>query len=104
MTPLVTKETGVGQRKNQNLRTDLSPDPNPVEVLLKTVSIVAPVTSVDNAQPVGEIVRHVVKRTILPKSVDLGKAKTKALVMLNTNHLNTEKSTWTKSEAMTMAK
>ena len=39
MNPLA-KETMVSLRKNQNLKTDLSPDPNPVEVLLKTVSIV----------------------------------------------------------------
>ena len=101
---MVTKETGVGLRKNQNQRTDLGPDPNPVEVLLKTVSIVAQVTNVDNAQPVGKIVRHVVKRTILPKGLGLGKVKFKVLVMLSTNHLNTEKSTWTKSQVMTMAK
>ena len=77
--------------KNQNLRTDLSPDSNPVEVLLKTVSIVAQVTNIDNAQPVGKIVRHVVKRTIMPKSVGLRKAKAKDQVVLSTNHLNTEK-------------
>ena len=55
MTPLITKETWVGLKKNQNLRTDLSPDPNPVEVLLKTVSTVALVTNVDNAKPMGKL-------------------------------------------------
>ena len=82
----------VGLRKNQNLRIDLSPDPSPVEVL-KIVSIVAKFINVDNAQPVRKIVKYVAKRTILPKSVSLvkAKAKVKALVVLSTNHLSIEK-------------
>ena len=102
MTPLA-KETVVGLRKNQNLKTNLSPDPNPVEVL-KTASIVVQTILIGSVQLMAKIVRHVVERTILPRSVDLGKAKAKALVMLSTNHLNTERSTWTKSQVMTMVK
>ena len=45
----------------------------------------------DSVQLMGRLVRHVVKRTILPRSAILGKAKAKALVVLITNPLNTEK-------------
>ena len=89
MTPLVTKEIGGGPRKNLNLRTDLNPDLSPVEAL-RTVSIVVPITNVDSALHVGKFVNHVVKRTILPKSVGLGKAKAKAKapVVQSISHLN----------------
>ena len=102
MTPLV-KETMVGLRKNQNPRTGLSPDLSPVEVL-KTVSIVVQTFNVDSALHLEKIARHMVKRTILPRSVIPEKAKAKALVILSTNHLNTEKSTLTRSQVMTMTK
>ena len=77
MTPLVIKETRVGLRKNQNQKTDLSPNPNPVEVLLKIVSIVVQTINVDSALHLEKIANVVVKRTILPRSVGLGKAKAK---------------------------
>ena len=78
MTPLA-KETVVGLRKNQNLKTDLSPDPNPVEVLLKIVSIVVQVTNVDNAQPMGKIVRHVCgKKNHFAKKCRSGKGQSQS--------------------------
>ena len=82
----------VGLRKNQNPRIDLSPDPSPVEVL-KIVSIVVQVINRDNVPPMGKIAKCVAKRTILPKSVNLvkAKAKAKALVVLSTNDLSIEK-------------
>ena len=75
-----------------------------MEVLLKTGSIVVQTINVDSAQLMEKIVRHMIKRTILPRNVSLGRAKAKALVVLSTNHLNTERSTWIKSQVMTMAK
>ena len=56
-----------------------------------TANIVVQTINVDNAHLIGKLVRHVVKRTILPRSVGLEKAKAKALVLLSTNTLNTEK-------------
>ena len=68
MTALVTKETEVHSRKNQNLKIDPRLDLSPVEVL-KIASIVVPVTSVDNTLHMGKLVNLVAERTILPKSV-----------------------------------
>ena len=56
-----------------------------------TANIVVQTINVDSAHLIGKLVRHVVKRTILPRSVGLEKAKAKALVLLSTNTLNTEK-------------
>ena len=73
------------ERKNQNQKTN---GPNlGLSLVLGTANIVIPITNVDNAQQMGKYVRHVVKRTILPKSVDQ-KANLKTLVVLSTNHLN----------------
>ena len=99
MTPLVINKTGVGPRKNENLKTDLSLDVSPVEVL-KIVNTVVQVINVDSAQHMRKYVRHVVKRSILPKSVIL-ENRLRVMVVLNINHLNTEKLTWTKSPVMT---
>ena len=90
MTPMVIKETRVGPRKNQNLKTDLSPDLSPVEVS-NIVNTVVQVINVDSALHVGKLVKHAAKRIILPKSVSLEKARAKAPVVQGISHLNTEK-------------
>ena len=90
-TPLA-KETMVGLRQKQNLKTGPSPDLSPVEAL-KIVNTVVQITNADSAQLREKIVGHVAKRTILPRSVSLVKAKAKALVVLSTYHLSTKKST-----------
>ena len=66
-------------KKNQNqkikgLNLDLSLE-------LGTASTVVQTIHIGNVQLTGKIVRHVVKRTTLQKSVGLGKAKAKALVL-----------------------
>ena len=53
MTPL-DKKTVAGLRKNQNLKTDPSPDLNPVEIL-KIVSIVVQVINVDSDLLMGKL-------------------------------------------------
>ena len=84
MMPLVNVE-GL-KRKNQNPKTGSIPD---LSLELGTASIVVQIINISSALHLGKLVRHVVKRTILPRSAGLEKAK--ALVELSTNHLNTEK-------------
>ena len=73
-----------GLRKNQNQKTN---GPNlGLSRVLGTASILTQTINVDSAQHLEKIVRHVVKRTILPRSAVLEKAKAKALVVLSTNH------------------
>ena len=70
----------------------LSSSPN-LSLTYMIVNIVVQVTNVDNALHMGKLVNHVVKRTILPQSVDLvkAKAKAKAPVVQGISHLNTTK-------------
>ena len=89
-----------GLRKNQNLKTGSSPD---LSLELGAASIVVQTIHVSNVQLMEKIVRHVVKRTIFPRSAGLGKAKAKALVVPR-NCLNTGKSMLTKCQAMIMVK
>ena len=72
MMPLVTKETMEGQGKSLSPKTDLSPD---LSLVLGTASIVVQIIHVDSDLLMGKIARHVAKRTILPKSAGLEKAK-----------------------------
>ena len=81
-------ECGRLKNKHQNPKIGSSPD---LSLGLGTASIVVQTIHISNVKLMGKIVRHVVKRTILPRSASLGKAKAKALVVPR-NHLNTGKS------------
>ena len=92
MTPLAIKGTEVELRKNQNQRVTSDKNPD-LSLAYVTANIVVPITNIDSVLLMAKYVRHVVKGTILPKSVGLGKAKAKvkAQVVQGTSHLNTEK-------------
>ena len=79
-------ETGVGLRKNQNQKMDLNPDLN---LELGTASTVVQIIHIGNVQLTEKIARHVAKRTILPKSAGLIKAKARLTVLVEPrNHSN----------------
>ena len=71
-------------KPKDKLKSDLSLELGAASIVVQTIHI-------SNVQLMGKIARHVVKRTILPRSAGLGKAKAKALVVPR-NHLNTGKS------------
>ena len=76
-----------GLRKNQNPKTGSGPD---LSLELGTASIVVQIINISYVQLMGKQVRHVVKRTILPRSAGLERAKS---LVVPRNHLNTGKST-----------
>ena len=89
MTSLVISETREFLKKNQNLKTDLSLDLSPVEVL-EIVKTVVQVTNVDNTLHLEKLANCVAKRFIVPKTVVL-ENRPKLLFLVSMNHLNTER-------------